>query len=80
MRGLMMESPLTIAPLLAHAERWHADTTIVARLVDGSVHRTDYAGLGRRARQLAQALRVLGARPGDRVGTLAWNGYRHFEL
>ena len=34
----------------------------------------------RRAKQLAKALRRLGIEPGDRVGTLAWNTYRHFEL
>jgi fatty-acyl-CoA synthase len=80
MRGQMMQSPLTIASLLAHGERWHADTSIVSRLPDGSTHRTDYAGLGHRARQLGQALIALGAQPGDRVGTLAWNTHRHLEL
>jgi fatty-acyl-CoA synthase len=30
--------------------------------------------------RLAQALARLGVRESERVGTLAWNGYRHFEL
>jgi fatty-acyl-CoA synthase len=80
MRGLMMDQPLGIASLLTHAERWHADTDIVSRRVEGGFHRTTYAGLARRAKQLAQALLALGAREGDRVGTLAWNHHRHMEL
>jgi acyl-CoA synthetase (AMP-forming)/AMP-acid ligase II len=80
MRGLMMDQPLTVTSLLVHGERWHADTTIVSRLPDGTTHRTDYATLAHRARRLAQALRALGARDGDRVGTLAWNTHRHLEL
>jgi fatty-acyl-CoA synthase len=80
MRGLMMEFPLTVPSLLAHAERWHADTGIASRLPDGTCHHTDYAGLGKRSRQLAQALIALGAKPGDRIGTLAWNTHRHLEL
>jgi acyl-CoA synthetase (AMP-forming)/AMP-acid ligase II len=34
----------------------------------------------RRARRLASALAQLGIGPADRVGTLAWNTYRHLEL
>jgi acyl-CoA synthetase (AMP-forming)/AMP-acid ligase II len=80
MRGLMMDEALSISALLRHAERWHADTDIVSRLPDGTTHRTTYAQLARRARQLSQALLKLGAKDGDRVGTLAWNTHRHLEL
>ncbi|WP_426490783.1 3-(methylthio)propionyl-CoA ligase [Hymenobacter sp. 102] len=80
LQGLMMNTPLRIAGLLEHAEKWHADTEIVSRLPEGGLHRTTYAGLGRRSRQLANALRRLGIEGGDRVGTLAWNTHRHLEL
>ncbi|HWO12804.1 MAG TPA: long-chain fatty acid--CoA ligase, partial [Polyangiaceae bacterium] len=39
-----------------------------------------YADAELRARKLAQALARLGMQSGDRVGSLAWNGYRHLEL
>src|SRR5690349_9032315 len=80
MRGLMSERPLLISGILQHAANFHADTEIVSRLVDGSIHRYSYADAEHRSRQLAQALLGLGVAPGDRVGTLAWNTYRHFEL
>src|SRR5688572_16202432 len=80
MHGLMMDQPLAISALLAHAEKWHADTAIVSRATEGGFHRSDYATVGRRARQLAQALLALGAKTGDRIGTLAWNNHRHLEL
>src|SRR5437762_8476435 len=80
MRGLMSERPLLISGILQHAANFHADTEIVSRLVDGTIHRYAYADAEHRSRQLAQALLRLGIEPGDRVGTMAWNTFRHFEL
>jgi len=80
LRGLMMDHPLLISSLLDHAAQNHADTEIVSRTVEGPIHRYTYADARKRAKQLAQALARLGVGMGDRVGTLAWNGYRHFEL
>jgi fatty-acyl-CoA synthase len=80
MRGLMMDVPLMISSLIRHADRWHGDTEIVSRTVEGPIHRYTYRDAHRRARQLANALERLGVQPGDRVGTLAWSTNRHFEL
>jgi len=79
MRGLMMDSPLLISSLIRHAARVYADQTLVSRTVEGPIHRTTYGELHERSQRLAQALLALGVRPGDRVATLAWNGYRHVE-
>ena len=80
MHGLMQHYPLLISQLLTHAERAHAHGEIVSRTVEGGIHRSTYGDLARRSRQLANALGSLGVAPGDRVCTLAWNGYRHLEL
>jgi 3-(methylthio)propionyl---CoA ligase len=80
MQGLMSDEPLLVSMLIRHAARFHGDVEIVSRLVDGSIHRYTYLEAERRARRLARALIRLGVEPGDRVGTLAWNTYRHFEL
>ena len=80
MRGLMMDMPLMISSLIRHADLCHGDTEIVSRTVEGPIHRYTYRAAHARARRLARALARLGVKPDDRVGTLAWNGYRHFEL
>jgi fatty-acyl-CoA synthase len=80
MHGLMMDTPLLISSLIQHADRCHGDAEIVSRTVEGPIHRYTYRDAHARARRLARALAKLGVKPGDRVGTLAWNGYRHFEL
>ncbi|MGD9614735.1 MAG: long-chain-fatty-acid--CoA ligase [Alphaproteobacteria bacterium] len=80
MRGLMSERPLLISTLIEHAARYHGDTEIASRLGDRSIHRCTYAEAERRSRRLARALLRLGIGPGDRVGTLAWNNFRHVEL
>jgi len=80
MLGLMMQWPLLIASLIRHADQNHGDTAIVSRTVEGPIHRYTYRDAHTRARKLANALTRLGVAPGECVGTLAWNGYRHFEL
>ena len=80
MLGQMMQSPLVLSSILRHAASYHGDTEVVSRTVEGPIHRYTYAELSARAKKLANALGRLGLEEGDRVGTLAWNGYRHLEL
>ncbi len=80
MRGLMQDRPLLISSLIDYAAEYHGATEIVSRTVEGPIHRHDYGAARRRAMRLANALQALGVGQGDRIGTLAWNGYRHFEL
>ncbi|MDP9647970.1 3-(methylthio)propionyl-CoA ligase [Paraburkholderia caledonica] len=80
MQGLMMEQPLLVASLLVHAERHHGAQEIVSRRVEGDIHRYQYRDLAQRARRMANALAGLGVQTGERVATLAWNGYRHMEM
>jgi 3-(methylthio)propionyl---CoA ligase len=80
MHGLMMDMPLLISDLIRHADRNHADTEIVSRTVEGDIHRYTYRDAHARARRAANALKKLGVRMDDRVATLAWNGFRHYEL
>jgi 3-(methylthio)propionyl---CoA ligase len=77
--GQMMDVPLTVSSLLAHASRHFGTVEIVSKRIEGDVHRYTYRDCEKRAKQLAQALIALGVEAGDRVGTLAWNGYRHLE-
>ncbi|MEP6739415.1 MAG: 3-(methylthio)propionyl-CoA ligase [Caldimonas sp.] len=80
MNGSMMEQPLLISSLLVHAERHHAEQQVVSRRVEGDIHRTTYREIGVRSRRMANALAGLGVHSGQRIATLAWNGYRHMEL
>jgi len=80
MLGQMMSQPLLVSSLIRHADRWHGDTEIVSRRTEGGLHRCTYADVHTRAQRLANALTQLGVRPGERVGTLAWNSYRHLEI
>ena len=80
MLGQMMQQPLLISSLIVHAERHHPEQQVVSRRVEGDIHRTTYKEIASRSRKVANALATLGVKPGDRVATLAWNGYRHMEI
>ncbi|MCP5432061.1 MAG: long-chain-fatty-acid--CoA ligase [Alphaproteobacteria bacterium] len=79
LEGLMQDVPLSIPDILDHAACFHGAREMVTRTLEGPIHRTTYADLHLRARKCAQALKRLGVKPGERIATLAWNTYRHFE-
>jgi acyl-CoA synthetase (AMP-forming)/AMP-acid ligase II len=80
MKGLMQDYPLMISSLISFADLYHGDVDLVSRTVEGPIHRYTYREAHKRSKQVANALLSLGVKPGDRIGTLAWNGYRHLEL
>jgi 3-(methylthio)propionyl---CoA ligase len=80
MLGLMQRQPLLISSVLRHAARHHGRTGIVSKDTDGTIHRTTWAELERRARKLVRVLTALGIGAHDRIGTLAWNTARHLEI
>jgi 3-(methylthio)propionyl---CoA ligase len=80
MQAGIMNMPLLVSSILRHAETVYGKNEIVSRLPEGGVWRYSYAEAAARARRLANALIRLGVRHQDRVGTLAWNTHRHYEL
>lgn len=80
MLGLMQDRPLLISTLIEHAARYHPEVEIVSRTCEGDIVRGNYRDLHKRVARLANALKRLGIKPGDRVATLAWNTHRHLEL
>src|SRR5213082_1508811 len=79
MRSTMPDFPLTLQHFLWRSTTLFPTKEIVTRRETGR-HRYTYADFGGRVAQLAHGLKHLGVSAGDRVGTLAWNNYRHLEL
>jgi fatty-acyl-CoA synthase len=77
--GLMMDYPLTLTHILERSAKLHGRKEIGSKMPDG-MHRYTYSDFHRRAHRVAHVLRRMGIQPGDRVGTLCWNSYRHLEL
>ncbi|NCS61701.1 MAG: fatty-acid--CoA ligase, partial [Rhodoferax sp.] len=80
MLGLMQSQELSISSLIEFAERHHGEGEIVSRRVEGDIHRYTYKEAAQRSRQLAGALDTFGLQSGERVASIAWNGYRHLEM
>ena len=79
MLGLMQDWPLLLHRVIDHAALQHGAREVVTRSIEGPMHRTSYADIRRRSFRVAKRLRKDGIRLGDRVGTLAWNTWRHLE-
>ena len=80
LKSLIQAQPLLISSLIQYAAQYHGEREIVTRTINGDIHRTTYAEVYKRTQQLANALEALGAEPGDRIGTIAWNSFRHLEV
>ena len=80
MLGLMQNQALSVSSLIDFAEKHHGDVETVSRRVEGDIHRSTWATIAHRSRQVANALDQWKVGQGARVATLAWNGYRHLEL
>lgn len=84
MLGNMMDNPLLISGLIEHAASSNPNSEIVSRRCESDgvsdIHRYTMKDAAKRSKQIANALIELGAKPADRIATLAWNNYRHFEL
>ncbi|HQX90743.1 MAG TPA: long-chain-fatty-acid--CoA ligase [Moraxellaceae bacterium] len=80
MLGQMMDRPLLISSLLEFAVVNHPQAEIVTRRVEGDIHRCTWREVADRSACIANALTHLGVKTGDRIGSLAWNTYRHLEL
>ena len=78
MQSTMQDFPLTIRAILEHGASVHPGSE-VATFDGAGIVRASYAEVAGRAARLAGALRRLGVRPGDRVGTFGWNTQRHLE-
>lgn len=78
--GSMMNRPLLISSILRHAVSNNPDQQIVSAMGEGVIHRYTYRDFDKRVRQLATGLKQQGVQAGERVGTLAWNTYRHLEI
>src|SRR5579862_6093548 len=79
MLGLMQDWPLLLHKIIDFAAIQHPRQEVVSRTIEGPMHRTTYREIRARALKGAQRLARDGIKLGDRVATLAWNGYRHLE-
>jgi len=80
MQGLMMNKELLISAIIDHAALYHGDTEVVSVNTQGGETRTNYSQVCARSKRLASALTGRGISKSERIGTLAWNNFRHLEL
>ncbi len=75
----MMNYPLLIKTILNRSYNLFPQKEIFSRCLDKDFRYT-YGDFYARVCKLANVLRSLGIKQGDRVGTFAWNTHRHLEL
>jgi fatty-acyl-CoA synthase len=78
MKSTMQDYPLTVTSLYRRGRDIFGDSQVVT-LQGHDSRRARFASVAERAERLAAALRRLGVREGDRVGTFSWNNQEHQE-
>ncbi|HEU5189841.1 MAG TPA: long-chain fatty acid--CoA ligase [Methylomirabilota bacterium] len=80
MKGLIMDYPLTLTHFFERTRKIFHRKTLATRVPGVGLQRYTYADYADRVCRLAAALKRLGLKRGDRVGTFAWNSHRHMEV
>ena len=78
-KSTMMNSPLVLPHMVDRLAQLFPEVEVVSRMPDKSLHRTNYANVSRRAKQLASALTKKGINKSECVATLMWNHSNHLE-
>jgi fatty-acyl-CoA synthase len=79
--GLMQDDfQLTLHHIRRRMKACSPEAEVSTLAEPGVVTRTTFAETSARIDRLARVLDHLGVRPGERIGTFAWNNQRHFEL
>ena len=77
--GHMQTRGFNLVSVLQHASQFIVTLKLLPIGVEGGIRRVSYAEIYSRTSQLANALKKLGVKSGDRIGTMAWNTWRHLE-
>ena len=78
MQSTMQDVPLTVTEIFRRGAQLFPTSEVITFDGTGS-RRSTFAGVASRVHRLANALRDLGVKPGDRVATLSWNRQEHLE-
>jgi len=78
LKSTMMQFPLTITQLFLRGAKVNSNSKVITWAPTGS-RITTYAQIAENAGRLANALKRLGIKPGDRVATVMWNDDHHME-
>ena len=79
MLGLMQDWPLLLHKIIDFAAIQYGGREVVSRSIEGPMHRSNYREVRDRSLRVTQRLAQDGVKLGDRIATLAWNGFRHLE-
>ncbi|WP_026692035.1 long-chain fatty acid--CoA ligase [Peribacillus kribbensis] len=71
---------LNLKTLLDRSARYFPDNEMISREPDGSLFRYNYSQYYKRVQKLANVLKLLGIKKGDKIASFAWNNHRHLEL